>query len=100
MCAQKALALRPGYADAIALLGSAQYVSRDYTVAVESFEKIATDKDNAGFSWFMRARCYEQLGQKSRAEEAYKRALDINPRIDLIAYLVDRELHLDEDAGY
>ena len=100
MCAQKALALRPGYADAIALLGSAQYVNRDYTAAVESFEKITSDKDSAGFSWFMRARCYEQLGEKSQAEEAYKRALDINPRIDLIAYLVDRELHLEEDAGY
>lgn len=100
MCAQKALALRPGYADAIALLGSAQYVGRDYTAAAESFEKIATDKDSAGFSWFMRARCYEQLGQKSRAEEAYKKALDINPRIELIAYLVDRELHQEEGAGY
>ncbi|MHC4364080.1 MAG: tetratricopeptide repeat protein [Planctomycetota bacterium] len=100
MCARKALAVRPGYADAIALLGSAQYVVRDYTAAVESFEKIATDKDSAGFSWFMRARCYEQLGQKSRAEEAYKKALDINPRIELIAYLVDRELHQEEGAGY
>jgi Tfp pilus assembly protein PilF len=67
---------------------------------VKSFEKIATDKDSAGFSWFMRARCYEQLGQKSRAEEAYKKALDINPRIELIAYLVDRELHQEEGAGY
>jgi len=91
MCGKKALALRPGYADAIALVGCAQYAAGDYDAAVKSFEEIAADKKNGGFSWLMRARCYEQLGAKSQAEHAYKKASEINPRSELNVYLVNRE---------
>ncbi len=83
MCGQKALALRPGYADAIALVGCARYASGDYKAAIESFKKIAVDKRNAGFSWLMRARCYEQLGETSKAERAYEKARQINPNSEL-----------------
>jgi len=87
MCAQKALALQPGYTDAIALVGCAQYANGDYAAAIESFEKIAVDRKNGGFSWLMRARCYEQLGQTDKAERAYKRALEINPGSELADFL-------------
>ena len=86
-CGQKALALQPGYTDAIALIGCAQYAGGDYTAALKSFERIAADKKNAGFSWLMRARCYEQLGQIYKAERAYKKALEINPRSELGDFL-------------
>ena len=86
-CGQKALALQPGYTDAIALIGCAQYTGGDYTAALRSFGRIAADKKNAGFSWLMRARCYEQLGQTSKAERAYKRAREINPRSELGDFL-------------
>jgi len=86
-CGQKALALQPGYTNAIALIGCAQYAGGDYTAALRSFEKIAADKKNAGFSWLMRARCYEQLGQMYKAERAYKKALEINPRSELGDFL-------------
>jgi Tfp pilus assembly protein PilF len=76
---QKALALRPGYADAIALIGCAQYAAGDYAAAAESFRRITTDEKNKGLSWLMRARCYEQLGQTDRAERAYKKAFAIDP---------------------
>jgi tetratricopeptide (TPR) repeat protein len=89
MCGRKALALRPGYADAIALVGCAQYARGDYNAAVKSFEEIAADSKNEGFSWFMRARCYEQLGQTSKAERAYRKAVEINPHSELNAYLVN-----------
>jgi len=100
MCGQKALALRPDYADAIALVGCAYYAKGDYAAAVGSFEKIAADKENGGFSWFMRARCYEQLGEKSRANHAYQKALQAKPHSELIAYLMDRELSFEDDARY
>ncbi|MHC4888347.1 MAG: tetratricopeptide repeat protein [Planctomycetota bacterium] len=87
LCGQKALALQPGYTHAIALIGCAQYAGGDYAAALESFEKIAADTKNAGFSWLMRARCYEQLGQTNKAERAYKRALEINPRSELGDFL-------------
>ncbi len=63
-------------------------MAKDYDGAVESFEKIAADEKNAGFSWLMRARCYEQLGETSKAERAYKKALEINPRSELGDFLV------------
>lgn len=87
MCGQKALALQPGYTDAIALIGCAQYADGNYVAAIKNFEKIAADNKNAGFSWLMRGRCYEQLGQMKRAERAYRRALEINPRSELGDFL-------------
>jgi len=87
MCGQKALALQPGYTDAIALVGCAQYAGGNYAAALKSFEKIAADRKNAGFSWLMRARCYEQLGQTYKAERAYKRAREINPSSELGDFL-------------
>jgi tetratricopeptide (TPR) repeat protein len=87
MYGQKALALRPGYADAIALVGCARYAAGDYYAAVERFEEIAAGSRNEGFSWFMRARCYEQLGQTKEAKRAYKKALEINPHSELGDFL-------------
>jgi len=87
ICGQKALALQPGYSDAIALVGCAQYANGDYAAALRSFGRIAADKKNAGFSWLMRARCYDQLGQRSKAERAYKRAREINPHSELGDFL-------------
>lgn len=78
-CGEKALSLRPGYADAVALIGCAQYANGDYDAAADSFERIVSDKETAGFSWLMMARCYEQLGQLDKAERAYKKAIQIDP---------------------
>ncbi len=86
-CGQKALALQPGYTDAVALIGCAQYAGGNYAAALRSFGRIAADKKNAGFSWLMRARCYDQLGQRSKAERAYKRAREINPSSELGDFL-------------
>ena len=88
MCGQKALDLQPGYSEAIVLLGCADYTSGNYRKAVRNFEKLASDDKNAGFSWLMQARCYEQLGQKDKAERAYKKAMEINPESELGDFLV------------
>jgi Tfp pilus assembly protein PilF len=86
-CARRALSLRPGCAQAIALIGCAQYAKGNYGAAAESFEKIVSDKKTAGFSWLMMARCYEQLGQTGKAERAYKRAMEICPDSQLGDFL-------------
>jgi tetratricopeptide (TPR) repeat protein len=80
ICGQKALALRPGYADAIALIGCARYARADYAKAAASFGKITASDGNTGFSLFMQARCYEHLGQTEKAERAYAKALEMNPK--------------------
>jgi tetratricopeptide (TPR) repeat protein len=87
MCGERALALQPGDVDAIALVGCAQYSMGDYTAAIKNFEKITSDEKNGGISWLMRARCYEQLGRKDEAGQAYKKALEIEPHSELGDFL-------------
>jgi tetratricopeptide (TPR) repeat protein len=87
MCGERALALQPGNADAIALTGCAQYSMGYYTAAIKSFEKISSDEKNGAISWLMRARCYEQLGQRDKAGQAYKKALEIKPDSELGDFL-------------
>lgn len=87
VCSQRALALRPGWADAIALRGCAAYIAGDYPIAVETLEKVAEDEKNAHLSWLIRGRCYEQLGRRKEAEEAYKKALEIKPESKLVKLL-------------
>jgi len=82
-CAEKVLSLRPGSADAIALIGCAQYMRGDYKTADNSFQRIVSDEENAGFAWLMRARCYEKLGRISFAQRAYEKALELNPHSKL-----------------
>jgi len=79
MCGKKAHTLRPGYVDAIALIGSSQYAEGDYEAAAEAFRKITKDKKNTAFAWWMLARCYERLGQTEHADAAYKKAREIDP---------------------
>jgi tetratricopeptide (TPR) repeat protein len=87
MCGQKALSLRPDYPDAIAVIGCAQYLQGDYSAAIKSFEKTESDSRHCGFSWLMRARCYERLGAKEAAEQAYKKGAEISPDSKLVKLL-------------
>jgi Flp pilus assembly protein TadD len=100
MYGQKALALSPGYADAIALVGCAKYAAGDYNAAVKHFKEITTDSRNEAFSWFMRARCYEQLGQTNKARHAYKKAWETNPHSELNAYLINHGSYLEQNTRY
>jgi len=86
-CSLKALSLEPGLPDAVALGGCARYVAGDYDAALKSFDRIAADKELAGFSWLMKARCYEQLSLPDKANQAYKKALEINPHSKLGDFL-------------
>ena len=86
-CGRKALNLQPGLAEAIALVGCAQYVGGDYAAAIADFERIATDDEYGSFSWLMRARCYERLGRAGKARLAYQKALEMNPQSELGKFL-------------
>jgi tetratricopeptide (TPR) repeat protein len=87
MCGKRALVLQPDNADAIVLIGCAQYSMGDYTVAIKSFEKTTSDEKTGSISWLMKARCYEQLGRKDEAGRAYKKALEIEPNSKLGNFL-------------
>jgi len=87
MCGQRALTLQPGDADATVLVGCAQYSMGDYNAAIKNFEKTNSDEKNGNISWLMIARCYEQLGRKGESEQAYKKALEIEPHSKLGNFL-------------
>ncbi len=95
ICGEKALALQPSDADAIALVGCAQYSMGYYNAATKSFEKITSNEKYGAISWIMRARCYEQLGQKDKARNAYKKALEIEPHSKL-GYLLAKEEKIED----
>ena len=86
-CGQKANFLHPGYPDAILLIGCAQYSAGQYEQAEQTFNKISINKEHQAFVWMMRGRCYEQLGQIQKAENAYKKAVEIDPESELGKYL-------------
>lgn len=86
-CSRRALTLRQGWSQAIALQGSAQYLNKDYFSAIKSFKKISANKNDGSFAWTMIAKCYERLGRKSKAANAYKQSRDMNPSEQLAAFI-------------
>jgi tetratricopeptide (TPR) repeat protein len=86
-CAVRALTLRPGWPDAVAVKACAQYLSADYTAAAKTFTRITSDKRVGAFAWTMTAKCYQQLGQKALAEKAYEEAARLNPDSELLSLM-------------
>jgi tetratricopeptide (TPR) repeat protein len=78
-CGREALALRPDYPDAVALIGSALYANGEFKAALEAFDRLTFDSSSGGFPWLMKARCYEKMGRQHEAQQAYQRAQEIDP---------------------
>jgi tetratricopeptide (TPR) repeat protein len=90
-CAARALDLQPGWPDAIALKGCAQYLDDDYDSAIKTFGKITSDKNMAGFAWLMTGRCYKQLGQTDLADKAFQNAAELGHDSKLITLLMKQK---------
>jgi len=86
-CAERALRLKPGWADAVALMGCAHYMNADYHKAIKTFGKIISNNDLGGFAWLMTGRCYQQLGEFSPAQKAYGKSAGMNPASELLVTL-------------
>jgi len=90
-CAARALDLQPGWPDAIALKGCAQYLDKDYDSAINTFGKLTSDKKMAGFAWLMTGRCYQQLGQSDLADKAFENAAELGRDSKLITLLMKQK---------
>ena len=90
-CAARALSLRPGWADAIAVQGCAQYLDNDYDTAIRTFGRITANRKMSGFAWLMSGRCYQQLGWKDMADKAYAKASRLNPESRLVSLLAKNQ---------
>lgn len=89
--ARRALALKPGWTQAYAVLGAAQYLKGDYTEALRSFAYLRGDEELAGFGWFMTGRCYAQLNQTAKAQAAYQQASSRNTVSPLVSHFLNTE---------
>jgi tetratricopeptide (TPR) repeat protein len=73
--ARKAVEMSPRNANYWNTLGVAQYRVGDWRSAVDSLDKSMMLRDGGdGFDWYFAAMAYCQLGEKSRAEEFFRRA--------------------------
>lgn len=72
-CAQKALFLNAGWADATMLLGCGLYMDGEYRTAIDTFSKVVYNKKLSSFAWMMTGKCYQQVGDDKRAKKALEK---------------------------
>lgn len=85
-CSKRVLSLSGNWPDAIALMGSAEYMNKDYNMAINTFSKIRGDKDLSCYAWFMTGKSLSRIGQYKKSSEAFKRAEMIDPENILISF--------------
>lgn len=85
-CSQRALSLRVSWPDAIALMGSAEYMNNDYKASINTFSRICGDKDLSCYAWFMTGKSLSRIGQYKKSSEAFKRAKMIDPENKLVSF--------------
>lgn len=83
-CAQKALRYQPGWMEAQAALACSYYTEKQYAQAAAAFDPLCRDEKWGPFGWWMTGRCWQQLGQISKAREAFGRAVVMEPDSPLI----------------
>jgi len=64
--------------DVLSSLAAAQYLNKNYTAALADFDLLATRETLPPGNWFIRATCYDRLGDASDALENYQKFLELN----------------------
>ena len=64
--------------DALKDLVAAEYLNKNYPAALHGLDLLAQKETLPMGSWFVRATCYDKLGQAALALEAYKKFLEMN----------------------
>lgn len=70
--------LDPTASDVLGDLVLAEYNTRNYAGALAALDALAQRKSLPPASWFIRAACYDHLGQPAPALDAYKKFLELN----------------------
>lgn len=73
-----ALKMDPSSTDALADMVGAEYLSKNYAAALQGIELLSQRKALPIGSIFIRATCYDRLGQKEQALDSYKKFLELN----------------------
>ncbi len=73
-----AIKANPTSIDVLTDLAAAEYLSKNYSAALALLDILSKHEDLPYGSWFVRATCYDKLGQAAPALEAYKKFLSLN----------------------
>ena len=90
-CGEKALQLQPSWADAEVVIACSMYMKKNYSGAVQIFQKVSQDSKWEAFGWWMAGRCYQQLGQNALARSAFEKASEINPESPMMKMFMKGE---------
>jgi Flp pilus assembly protein TadD len=73
-----ALKMNPQSIDVLKDLVTAEYLNKNYPAALHGLDLLAQKETPPLGSWFVRATCYDKLGQIQPALDAYKKFLELN----------------------
>jgi tetratricopeptide (TPR) repeat protein len=73
-----AFKMNPTSNDVLGELVTAQYLNKNYAGALQGLDLLSQRKTLPLGSWFIRATCYDKLGQLAQALDAYKKFLELN----------------------
>jgi Flp pilus assembly protein TadD len=73
-----AMRMNPQSIDVLKDLVTAEYLNKNYPATLHGLDVLAQKETPPVGSWFVRATCYDKLGQVQPALEAYKKFLELN----------------------
>jgi tetratricopeptide (TPR) repeat protein len=73
-----AFKMNPASNDALGDLITAQYLNKNYPATLQGLDVLSQRETLPLGSWFIRATCYDKLGQQLQALDAYKKFLELN----------------------
>jgi Flp pilus assembly protein TadD len=73
-----AMKMNPQSMDVLKDLVTAEYLNKNYPAALHGLDVLAQKETPPVGSWFVRATCYDKLGQVQPALAAYKKFLELN----------------------
>jgi superkiller protein 3 len=73
-----AIKVNPRSVDVLNDLVAAEYLNKNYSAALSGLDILAKHEDLPFGSWFIRATCYDKLGQPAPALDAYQKFLQLN----------------------
>jgi len=70
--------LNPAANDVLAEVVEAEYLNKNYQQALAALDALSKREELPASSWYLRATCYDKLGQLPQALEAYQMFLQLN----------------------
>jgi len=70
--------LNPAANDLLSEVVEAEYLDKNYAVALSALDALSKREELPAASWYLRATCYDKLGRPSEALDAYQKFLQLN----------------------